>query len=162
MSGIFGGGGGAFQNQLLHFRDEKASGTNGGTFSSGSWVDRTINAIKTNEINGASLVANVLTLPIGVYYAEIIAVAWRVQNHKAKLYDTTGATDLLVGTNGKTYSVDDDFGRSFVSGRFELTAESELKVQHRCSSSYSNSGFGEANSFGVVEVYLDGKIWKVG
>ena len=53
---------GAFEKQLLHVRDEKANGTAGGTNIAGVNI-RDLNTIKTNEITGASVSSNQITLP---------------------------------------------------------------------------------------------------
>ena len=66
---VSGAGGGIFESQLLHVRDEKASGTDGGTSANGI-VDRDLNTVKVNEITGASLSSNQITLPSGTYYVE--------------------------------------------------------------------------------------------
>ena len=56
---------GKFESALLHVRDEKSNGTAGGGFTSGSFQTRTLNTVMTNEISGASLASNQITLPSG-------------------------------------------------------------------------------------------------
>ena len=47
FTGTVSGVDGKFESQLLHIRDEKSSGTNGGASSAGSiWQTRTLNTIK--------------------------------------------------------------------------------------------------------------------
>ena len=67
LSQLFGGVAVGQKTKLLHMRDEKANGTQGGTFTSGSWYTRDLNTVVTNEINGASLSSNQFTLPAGDY-----------------------------------------------------------------------------------------------
>jgi len=157
---VWGAAGGKFESALLHVRDEKASGTGGGTFTSGSFQTRTLNTSVTNEISGASLSSNQITLPSGTYF--IIASAPCVNgDHKTKLRNTTDSTDTIIGTSERSNSSTDAFSRSFVIGRFTISAQKTFELQHRTGTTQSTNGFGVAVSFSVVEVYADVQIWKV-
>lgn len=155
-----------FATQLLHVRDQKTAGTNGGTFTSGSWQTRTINTSVTNEITGASISSNQIVLPEGAYYIEATASGQQVGLHKAKLRNVSDSTDILIGTTEyagvPSGDSDDPSTRSIIRGRFTLNAQKNLEIQHRCASTVNNTGFGEASNFGVVEVYTEVLIWKVG
>ena len=96
---------GKFESQLLHVRDEKANNTGGGTFTSGAWQTRTLNTSLTNEISGASLSSNQITLPSGTYFINALATADAVRAHKIKLRNITDSSDTLIGVN--TYSGND-------------------------------------------------------
>jgi hypothetical protein len=151
-----------FSNALLHVRDEKPSGTSGGTFTSGSYQTRTLNTTKTNEISGASLASNQITLPAGTYWCEASAMASLVNTHKAKLYNVTDASDILIGTSGyNSQTAAYAYDRSFVTGRFTLAASKVIELRHRCSVTRATDGFGVAVSFGDVEVYAEAMIWKI-
>lgn len=158
-------GGGAFEGALLHVRDEKAAGTDGGTFTSGAWQTRDLNTVKTNEISGASLATNQITLPAGTYYIEASAPAFATQNHVLKLANITDTADTLIGTaefhQPGNDAGEEHYGRSFVRGRFTIAAEKVFELQHRCLTTKATNGFGSAANFGVVEVYADVAIWKV-
>ena len=156
------GGGGAFKAaDILHIRDEKASGTAGGGFTSGAWQTRTLNTELTNEIGGASLASNRITLPAGTYWIEAEAPALYVGSHKAKLYNFTDSSDILLGSseNGVVTSSRGSTSPSRVIGRFTLAAEKALELQHQCTTT-SSIGFGNAASLSEVEVYADVRIWK--
>jgi hypothetical protein len=155
---------GKFESSLLHVRDEKSSATQSGTFTSGAWQTRTLNTTATNEITGASLSSNQITLPSGTYYIDAILNAGGVNNHKAKLRNTSDSSDTILGTS--EYSASDSGGplittHSFVKGRFTIAAEKTFELQHRCATTRSDAGYGYKSEFGVVEVYADVKIWKV-
>ena len=153
---------GAYESQLLHIRDEKSSNTQGGTFTSGSWQQRDLNTIKTNEITGASLSSSNITLPSGTYYIKASTPAVEVSSHKAKLYNITDSSDVIIGTSQHNRS-DNNYAtsRSNVIGRFTISGEKVFMIAHRCSATRSNDGFGLACNFSVVEVYSDVQIWKV-
>jgi len=61
-----------FSTQLFHVRDEKSNGVAGGNFTNGAWQTRTLNTSMTNEISGASLSSNQITLPSGTYFIRCI------------------------------------------------------------------------------------------
>jgi len=153
---------GVYESQLLHIRDEKSNNTQGGTFTSGAWQKRDLNTTKTNEITGASLSSSVITLPSGTYYIEASAPAIEVGTHKAKLYNTSDSSDVIIGTSQHNRS-DNNYAssRSIVSGRFTISAQKNFELQHRCNDTRNTDGFGKACNFSVVEVYSDVKIWKV-
>lgn len=157
-SGALPGGG---MGYLLHVQDEKAANTAGGSSTSGSWEIRTLNTVKTNEISGASLSSNQITLPAGTYYIDASAPASSATSHKAKLYNVTDASDILVGTSEFGASASGTQTRSFVCGRFTLTGTKALELRHRVGNSSPGNGYGVQSNFAVVEVYAVVKIWKV-
>lgn len=153
-----------FGLQLFHVRDEKASGTDGGTFSSGDWRTRTLNTVKTNEISGASLATDQITLPAGTYFIEASAPANSSSAfHKAKLRNVSDSTDTIIGTNGRHRPADGTATTtlSIVRGRFTIDAQKTFELQHQINSTQNTTGFGASCSFGVVEVYAEVLIWKV-
>lgn len=148
---------------VLHVREEQASGTNGGTFTSGAWQTRVLNVEKTNTITGASLAANQIILPAGDYELEADAPAWIVDFHKAKIRRVSGTPgDLLIGTSEYALTSGGVYNRSIVRGTFTLAAPTTLELQHRCSTTAATWGFGRAVSFSVVEVFAEVIIHKVG
>jgi hypothetical protein len=145
---------------LLHVRDEKTSGTSGGGFTSGSWQVRTLNTTKTNEISGASMASNEITLPAGTYEVDAIAPASQVGAHQARLYNVTGAASLVLGENAYANTASGSLSTSRVYGRFTLGSTSNVRLEHRCGATNSTDGFGYNASFGT-EVYAEVQIRKV-
>lgn len=161
LSGLFQQAAGT-RSYLLHVRDEKSSGTEGGTFTSGAWQTRTLNTVKTNEISGASLAANQITLPAGVYYYEIAAPAHRVDHHKAKLYNITDAVDIQLGTEKLAYTAGQTTIASIVTGKISLSKTTVLEVQHRCQTTQATEGFGSASAtVPEIAVFTEAKFWKI-
>jgi hypothetical protein len=153
--------GGKFESALLHVRDEKASGTNGGGFTSGSFQTRTLNTSVTNEISGASLSSNQITLPAGTYYIHATAPANAPNNHKTKLRNITDSSDVLIGTTEYMSNSINGMSSSSVVGRFTIASQKTFEIQHRCETTVGTNGFGIPSSYSVVEVYADVQIWKV-
>ena len=149
---------GVFENQLLHVRDEKANDTDGGTFTSGDWRTRDLNTIKTNEITNASLSSNQITLPSGTYYIDAFAPVYNVQRHQTALYNITDSAFQIIGTS--EYIVG-SVNKSFVKGRFTISAQKTFELQHRCTNTESGDGLGVKTNFSQVCVYSEAQIWRI-
>lgn len=153
----------AFQAQLLHVVDQKATGTAGGDFTTGDWRTRVLNTERTNEISGASVSSNQITLPAGTYFIQASAPANKVTDHKTRLRNITDGTTTLVGTseNNITASTGDTMTRSHINGRFTIAGTKVFEIQHRCDNTVNGDGFGRASGYSEVEIYTDVMIWKV-
>lgn len=152
----------AFADQLFHAIDQKSSGTDGGTFTSGAWQKRTINTVLTNEIAGASLSSDEISLPAGTYFIEARAAVRAVSENALRLYNVTDAAEILAGQSELNSGTMTIF--SGLSGRFTIAGTKTIRLEHRCQNTVATIGFGDAvgSSFTVSkEQYLDIKIWKV-
>jgi len=155
-AGVVGAGG------VLIVRDEKADGTNGGTFTSGAMRTRDLNTVATNTISGASLATNQITLPAGTYYIDATAPAYLIDYHLAKLRNVTDSTDTIIGTTLTEGSAVAATNFSSIRGVFTIAGTKAFEIQHQCSSTTASVGFGAASSFtGYVEVYTQVAIFKL-
>lgn len=148
-----------FGSALLHVRDEKSSGTHGGT-SITSYTKRDLNTVMTNEISGASLASDVITLPSGTYYINARAFGYRVDRQKLKLRNTTDSSDTLIGGSMYTEGSQTNSNNIFLVGRFTISAQKNFEIQQKCET-VSVNGLGIASGYGDTEVYTDVQIWKV-
>ncbi len=147
---------------LLHVREQQSANTSAGTFTSGAWQTRLLNTVTTNEISGASLSSNQITLPSGTYQIVGHAIGYRCDRHKIKLRDTTNTIDLIIGTSEFNDSVAGESSTtSFIEGRFTLSAETVLELQHQCQTTKTVNGFGIASNFSVIEVFSEVLIKKI-
>lgn len=145
--------------QKINARHAVSSGTDGGTFTSGAWRVRTLTNF-TNNITGASVASNQVTLPDGTYNVEGWAVGYFCGSHQSALYNVTDATTVMTGAS--VYA-----GEGSPESRFSniITVSGGPKVyelRHRCSSTKSTNGLGLACGFGVNEVYAQLLIVKIG
>lgn len=154
-----GGGGGGTTLQLLHIQDQKSSGTSGGTFTSGARRTRDLNTVVTNEITGASLAANQITLPAGTYYIDALSPAYNVSGFVAFLYNVTDAADVSLNSQGGY--AQGSAVNCFLSGKFTISAQKVFELQNLSTGTTANIGFGVGNSLRSVEIYSDIKIWKM-
>lgn len=153
----------AFQSQLFHAQDVKSPNTDAGTFTGGGWRTRTLNTVLTNEISGASLAANKITLPAGVYWFEASAPAYNVNGHKTAIANTTDGVDaILEGTSEVARSGLGITTRSFVSGRVTIASQKQFELRHICETTASTDGFGNRTNTGTSEHYAEIMIWKIG
>lgn len=148
-------------HNLMHVQDQKPQNTGGGEIVACAWRTRDLNTVLTDNIAGASLADNQITLPPGVYYLESSFPVYRCKYYQGRIQKVSGTPDvLLLGCQGfvndTVYATP---ARCIISGAFELEESSVVELQMY--GSY-NSGHG----FGILanistEIYSDLKIWKL-
>lgn len=146
---------------LVIVKDVRPTGTNGGTFTQGSWIIRTLNSLQQSA-SGAALSGNQLTLPAGTWYCRISCPASEVAHHKARLWNVTDSSIQMVGTSMQASTDNDTMSTSIISGIFTIASSKTFRVEHRCSNSNNNVGLGIASNFGVDEIFTEGEFRKIG
>ncbi|MEH6505026.1 MAG: hypothetical protein V7786_02035 [Sulfitobacter litoralis] len=146
--------------QMMHIRDEKNIGTDGGDATSDIFLRRDLNTVKENTIPGASLSASQFTLPAGTYDIQASAPAFEAGGHQARLYNATDGTYPIIGSNEVNGFDRVGSSRSLIMGRITITATKSFEIQHRTSFSQVTNGFGVSLGFGP-EVYTDVIIRRV-
>lgn len=155
--------------------DRRTSGTDGGTFTSGAWQTRELNAYRVpSGINsGVSMVStyvsvasNQFTLQPGVYRLRASAPAYQVNGHQARLQNITDGTTVEWGTTEYSPSaVDGSMSRSFIDVVFFVAAAKVFEIQHRCATTKATTGFGRAANFAAgvpLETYTEVEIFRLG
>lgn len=148
----------------VRLEDQKTVNTASGTFTTGSYRTRTLNTEVTDTNNDCSLSSNQITLAAGTYDCLITCPAVFVSNHKARLYNTTDAATVLVGTSAYAPLVSGSDGSqtdSIIRGRFTISASKALEVQHACSVTRNTNGFGAQANLTEIEVYAVAEFWRV-
>lgn len=145
----------------IHVQDQKSAGTDGGTFTNGAWRTRDLNTALTNEITGASLSSNRITLPAGTYEARGSAPASFCDLHKTKVVDVTNTADLIIGQAAQSNSSTAIVTHSLFAGRFTLADTAAIEVQHQCETTRATDGLGVGAGFSEVEVFTDILIHKI-
>jgi hypothetical protein len=149
-------------NAYAYVRDEKAAGTAGGASTSGSWQTRAINTEVYDPSGIVSVASNRFTLDAGTYQvrAEAPYVASSVVHHRYQ--NITDGTTIAVGAT--RYSTTGDTGT--IVGRivstFTLTGTKAIELQYFCNTSRATDGLGVAINNGVVEVYAEVEIYRLG
>ena len=139
----------SYTNIIASISDTRSTGTNGGTFTSGSWITRQLNTIVGSQ-NFCTLNNNQFTLIPGTYHLDIGACACGVQNHQFRLWDITNDILVAVSTNGYTTESNDFIT---ISIGFVQSSVTTYEIQHQCVKTVSNYGFGRSVGFGLPETY---------
>ena len=141
--------------------DQKAAGTNAGTFTAGSWVTRELNTELADPDGIVSIATNQFTLGAGSYLIKASAPAYQVDSHQVRLYNVTDTATAIVGYISYTNSSSGAQTRSELSGRITITDTKVFELQHRSNATKSNNGlgsgvnFGEPNLYAMVEIYKE-------
>src|SRR5690606_17712489 len=106
---------------------QKATTTDGGSASADTTVTRDLNTVVVNEITGASLSDDIVTLPAGTYYCEILSPTFNISEAKANLYDNSTSSELIVGLSVHSTSLATVF--SAVKGTFTLETETDFAIK---------------------------------
>ena len=152
---------GKFESQLLHVRDEKSAGTDGGSSTGGSVQTRDLNTVVTNEITGASLGSNQITLPSGTYYIEAYTHGYACNKHRLFLYNTTASSYTILGSTGYARTSNAHQTITKVVGRFTISVQKVFDLRQYFSASQSGSGYGVSEDASRTEYYTNAQIWKV-
>lgn len=157
-----GVGQGKFESALLHVRDVKTQGTGAGQYATGSFQKHDVNTVVTNEITGASLASSQITLPAGTYYIDCAYNGWGSEEMATRLYNTTDSSVEVLGMNTgqATNSNNTSNHKSHIRGRFTLSGEKVLELQHRQTLASHTQALGLYHNF-QEELYLDAQIWKI-
>jgi len=142
------------------FNEQQASGTQGGTFTSGSYVKRTLNSTVINTIASCTLTSSVISLPAGTYNVFAFAPGLFVQAHKLRLQNTTASSTIASGVCAFT-QIGTVATHSFLNTQFTLSTTSNIELQHRAELTAATTGLGAACGFSDTEVYAQIEITKV-
>jgi hypothetical protein len=147
--------------QYIYIRDEKTSGTAGGSSTSGSWQTRTLNTEVADSGGNAALASNQVTLQPGTYTFRFGAPTYGSGRNKARLQNITAGTTVTYGTSEFSGTSQVIGTRSFGAGEFTISAATIFEVQHQVSNSLATEGYGSACSFAsAVEVYTELEFWR--
>lgn len=133
--------------------DEKAQGSNGGSFTSGAWRQRDLNA-KLDSDNIITLASNAVTiLESGKYLIKAMSPAHAVDRHQIRI--VKNGVLLIMGTSEfASNAANSASNRSMAMAVATLAVNDILKVEHQCQTTFATYGFGvgDNSNFGV-EVY---------
>ena len=143
------------------FNETQASGTNGGTLTSGSWFKRTLNTTVENGITGCSIASSVITLPAGTYSALAFMPNYRVDNCQSRIQNTTDSTTVQFGQSAAASNASSGSAVTMVVAYFTIASSKNFELQNRGATTHASLGCGVAASFGNSEIYAMIQITKV-
>lgn len=144
---------------LMHVRDEKTSGTAGGSLTANAWNVRTLNTVVTNTIAGASLASDQVTLPAGTYDIEAHAPTYSATNTYQARLKLTNVTDTATAALGMSGNHNAYGATNRLRQRVTLAAQKVLQLEQFISLGVTVTG-GEPVSQGA-EYYSELIIEKV-
>ena len=150
----------ANSTKVAIFADQKASGTQGGNATAGSFVKRTLNTTVVNNITGCSLASDVITLTAGTYLVTANAPFYRVDNFQMRLQNTTAGTTLVTGTSMLSQNPGEETSIGGLNGYFTLTGSTTIELQYRVTTNTNANSLGVATGWGT-EVYANIMIQQV-
>ena len=148
-------------NKLAYLSDQKASGTNGGSSSSGINT-RVLNTISDPSSLISSFSANQFILPAGTYRMSAEAPASSSLQHRIRLRNISDSTTTLLGTSGYCPTAVSANTVSSIRGVFTITSSKTFELQHYFNTAQATNGLGIAATSGENEVYTMIEIQKVG
>ena len=129
--------------------DQKTSGTNGGSFTSGDWRTRDLNTEIADPDGIVSISSNQFTLQAGSYLVKAHAPAYKVGRHQIALYDITGSSYVQTGSSAYVDGGESVQTDSFLTARFTCSGANVYGIRHQCGTGFNTYGFGVSvlNSF---------------
>jgi len=142
--------------------DQKASGVNGGDFTSGAWRTRDLNTLDDPDSIVSSLSANSFNLTTGTYFIEWSAPAASVDMHQTRLINTTDSLTYLGTVDRVESGAALNSNRSVGAKRVVIASGTKsFQIEHRCATTKTSNGFGVQNPFDL-SIYTIVKITKLG
>lgn len=148
-----------FYDAYVCIRDVKEQAVVGGTFEQDAWRTRDLNDEHADTRNLASVASNQITLAAGTYRCMIVAPCYKVRYNRARLYNITDSEVALLGNTMYADATNNDYNLSHILGRFTIADTKVLEVQHYCTLTLANQGFGVASDI-AEEIYTVVELWR--
>jgi len=153
---------GVYESALFHIVNEQATATGGGGSTTLNFIKIPYNTVKTNEITGASLSSNQITLPSGSYYVSANTVLYRTNESKIFLRNVTDSTYDLIGHPMFVSQGDSASGTVHIDGRITISSQKVFEIQVWTQRTQANGfGYGSGITDGQASVFASLKIWKI-
>lgn len=152
----------AEQIKYMHVIHSYGTSVDAGGATAGSRTVRPLNVVKINEIEGASLSSNVITLPAGVYQITGYSAGFSVNSFKAFIYNITNSTDLMIGTAARSDNSDPSSAMSHFMDKVTLTGVTEIRIEQWVENTNGTAGLGKSVGDGAAEVYARIYIARLG
>ena len=122
--------------------DEKSAGTDGGSFTSGSWQTRDLNAELSDPDGIVSISSNQFTLAAGTYRILANIPAYQTNRHQSALYNVTDTSYVQYGSTEYTGSGDNVNSISILRSQFTVSGSKVFEIRHRSQTTETTYGFG--------------------
>ena len=151
---------------FFHCQDQKAYNVDGGTNIADAWTKRTLNTVIYNDIQGASLASDQVSLPAGVYYVEGSA------QHRCGGTALNAIVAIFIDSIKAVQGQSNYLGTSSteevgVSGVITLSNPAVVSLKYYAGLAQATDGLGVSNNVGSItdasinSIYADLKIWQL-
>jgi hypothetical protein len=135
-----------------------ANNTAGGTPTVGARTVYPLNTVLINEVGGASLGSNQITLPAGTYEVTAVAQFSDVDSGAIYLRNTTLGSDITTVARSSGFGDNGISGGNIglnpsLKGKFTIAGTSVLELQYFVQASAPTTGLGNIVNSGAVEQY---------
>ncbi|NJL03014.1 MAG: hypothetical protein HC910_21515 [Spirulinaceae cyanobacterium SM2_1_0] len=130
----------------------------GGSFVSGAWRQRAFNSKTFDDGNHTTLDSNQIILSPGIYRFAGSAPAFLCERHQVRLQNISANQTVAMGTSELATASGVVQGRSFVSGQIAAIEPVIVELQHKCTQTRANDGFGNPSLNGL-DVYSVIEFW---
>lgn len=142
--------------QVASFTEYQASGTAGGTSTTGSFLKRILNTTLTNTITGCTLTSSVIALPAGTYSVVASSAFIFSQSTQIRLQNTSDASTAISGIVTFSNDANND-PTAVLAGTFTIAATKNFELQYRVERGQSSDGLGrnlnyETNCFSTIQI----------
>lgn len=152
----------AASGAILWVRDERGSGVEGGSPpATDSWFARTLQTIEANNIAGASLASNQVTLPAGTYTIQAAGNVYRTHWSRLRLYNVTESESLITAPMVHAWDSAAHEISQHLMGRFVLSAPTTLELQQIVNRDPGSSALGQADHWGQATVFAEAFIRRI-
>lgn len=148
--------------RIATLSDVKASGTQSGSATAGTFNTRTLNTIEDPTGIVTSLASNQFTLSQGEYYIESTAPSYNpaaAHRGKLRIRNITDGTTSIIGESD--YTITNGGLVSHLRGRVSISSSKVFELQHFLSTVSGTQMLGVESSSGENEVYAQVKITKI-
>lgn len=143
---------------MVLLKDIKTAGNDGGSSVAGNQT-RTLNTVQ-GDGSIVSLSSNQFTLKVGVYRLYATVPGFQCNKHQSSLFDVTGATTVLYGSDTRSHSASVTQTSSVLYADLTVTSDNTYSIQHFTETVQATNGLGIGNGLND-EVYTQVRIEKV-
>lgn len=148
-------GGSGLYTSVAILRDEKTTGTAGGSSSATTWNNRNLNTETYDPDNIVSIASNQFTPIAGDYILEAFASGYKVGLTRIRLYNVTGAASVEEGIGQNANSPDNVNVLAPLICKFTANGTDAYRIDHYTATAQATNGLGFAISDGSPECYLE-------
>jgi hypothetical protein len=147
--------------QVMVVEDRKTEGTAGGDLTLNDWHHRDLNHVVTNQISGASLASNQVSLPAGRYFICASAPGYDVDRHQIRLWDVGAGAQLRVGRTA--FALGGAQTHAELGGYFLFPLPKVIRIDHfSMAVALGGRSGGVEVASGYEERYAYMEIWRLG